>query len=89
MNIKNLSLENADMLMKNIEAMRIDNPKIEYNVYEMEEESGKQILINILNRVENIEGMLRLIFGNHILLDGHFIDLALPREKPCTFYQST
>ena len=74
---RNLTEENVEELRAALNKMKITNPDLEYSFspqQEMEKVS-EDLSINeqrILNKLEEIERKLDMIFGGHVLIDGKF-----------------
>ena len=78
--IRNMTEENAEALRAELEEMKIDNPGLEYRMWEQnkkellgklsEEKDEQPSNKAIFEKMEAIERKLDLIFGGHVLIDG-------------------
>ena len=72
---QNLNEENVEELTLKLEAMKKENPALEYQFFEQTEESpgdDKSFNQDILDRLISIERQLKLIFDGHVLINGVF-----------------
>ena len=81
---KNLTEENVEELKTKLQQMQQDNPELKYRFFEQAEEENDQALNKkILEKLEDINRQLKLIFDGHVLINGAFrkIDLEPKGSK--------
>lgn len=78
---RNLTEENVDELQAQLEKMKETNPELEYKFFEQGEgqpDDGKDepTLRTILDKIQVLENKIQLIFGDHALVKGQFVDVS-------------
>ena len=90
MEAENLTPENAEELDVVLERMKKNNPELTHQIFPMEEKTGhpeaQAVLelwqeVKALHRaVEDLANLIRLVFGDHVLVKGRFVRQG---EPPC------
>ena len=80
---RNLTEENVEVLKKQLEKMKFDNPDLEYRFWEQdepkEELSDEKPSTGLADRVSRIEEAVEYIkhaIGDHVLINGQWVDIT-------------
>jgi hypothetical protein len=81
MNIENLLEKDVSTLKEKIDELKIENPDIRETVYKMnadrEVQRQRDLLLEILDKLDALDRRLSNIFGDSILIDGQFKKIKL------------
>ena len=74
-------------LKESLERMKIDNPDLEYKFLPQEDTqedrsfTERELIQELLDKVEKLDRRLKLIFDNHVLINGRFVKYDRSRFK--------
>jgi len=85
----NLTEDNVEELTKQLKKMQEDNPELEYQFFQQaeevpdENEPRKELLtlVDVYDKLLDLERKLDRIFGESVLIDGQFKDITLKDSK--------
>lgn len=74
MQIENLTDYDVNLLQRQVEELKRNNPEIKSKVYQMEDMDFSKRLTAIEENIAELNRKLDLIFGGHVLIKGRFVD---------------
>ena len=79
--IENMRLEDVEVIGREIEKLKKENPDLEFKTFPMEDLDFAKRLTVLEEKMDKILIRLHHIFGEYVLINGRFQEMRLPPSR--------